>query len=449
MRRSTPFIFILSTLAPATAWASGYELRESSAHAMGTSYAGAAASNSDAGFLFYNPAALGGVDTWDSSFNVTGLILGSNGNFTGTTAAGTPGGNSNPSGFISNALVPAGDIRYRIDDQFAVGLSLSSPWGESTKYPATWAGRYYAMTTRLTSIDITPLISYQPIPEFTFAAGPQIQYLNAELSEAIDFGALGALNGFPGAVPGGSDGGVQVHGNSWATGYTLGAMWQMMPNLSLGASYRSTIHQSLHGTEDFTYDSAGIGATINALTGAFANGKGSASLPTPAVVMGGARWAFDDRWTALAGVEYTNWSSFKQLLVVPDNPLNPTGLTVLNWKNTWFGSLGGEYRYDEQWTARLGVAYDEAAAPSMTLEPRIPDADRYWLSGGVGYGWRPGTDINFAVSHIFTPHSTINQLATEPGNLGALRGSLMGVSNSDATLISLQIVMREPFSLRF
>ena len=448
MRRSALLLFAISALAPATAFASGFELRESSAHAQGTSYAGAAASNSDAGFLFYNPASLGGVETWDMSLNATGLILGSSANFTGTTAAGTPaGGRTNPTGFISNAFVPAGDVRYRINDQFAVGLSLSSPWGESTKYPAGWTGRYYAMTTRLTSIDITPLISYQPIPEFTFAAGPQIQYLNAELSEAIDFGTLGALNGIPGSVPGGADGMVQLHGNSWAAGYTLGAMWQLMPNLSLGASYRSTIHQTLQGSENFTYDGAGIGATINALTGAFANSRGSASVPTPAVVMGGARYALDDRWTALAGVEYTNWSSFKQLVVTSDNPLNPTGLTVLNWKNTWFGSLGGEYRYDDQWTLRLGGAYDEAAAPSEFVEPRIPDANRYWVSGGFGYNWRPGTDVNFAVSHLFTPHSTVNQSGLAPGNLGALRGSLYGVSNSDATLISLQIVMREPFTL--
>ncbi len=391
MRRPAAIICILSAFVPATAFASGFELREASAHAMGTSYAGAAASNSDAGFLFYNPASLGGVETWDTSLNLTGLILGSSGNFTGATAAGTPaGGQMNPSGFISNAPVPAGDVRYRINDQIAVGVSLSSPWGESTKYPGTWTGRYYAMTTRLTSIDITPLISYQPVPEFTFAAGPQIQYLNAELTEAIDFGTLGALNGFPGAVPGGSDGAAQLHGNSWAAGYVLGAMWQAMPNLSLGVSYRSTIHQTLQGSEDFTFDAAGIGATINALTGAFANGGGKASVPTPAVVMSGARWAIDDRWTALAGVEYTNWSSFKQLVTVSDNPLNPTGLTVLNWKNTWFGSIGGEYRYDDQWTMRMGGAYDEAAAPSDTVEPRIPDANRYWLSGGVGYKWRPG-----------------------------------------------------------
>jgi long-chain fatty acid transport protein len=444
MHRSTLLILIASALVPATAWASGFELRESSAHAMGTAYAGAAASNDDAGFLFYNPAALGGVEEFDGSLNITGLILGSSGNFTGTTAAGTSaGGISNPSGFISNALVPAGDVRFRLSNQLVVGLSLSSPWGESTKYPFNWAGRYYAVTTRLTSIDITPLIAYQPVPEFTFAAGPVVQYLNAELTEAIDFGTLGALGGIPGAVPGGNDGYVQVHGNSWAAGYTLGALWQVVPQLSLGASYRSTIHQTLQGSEDFTYDATGVGATINALTGAFTNSNGHAFLPTPASVTGGARWNIDDRFTALAGVEYTNWSSFHQLLIASNNPFNPSSLTVLNWKNTWFGSFGGEYRYSDRWRFRLGGAYDEAAAPSAHVEPRIPDADRYWVSGGAGYTWMEGLDVNFAVAHLFTPHSTINQNVFQPGN--AVRGSLFGVSSSDATLISAQLVVSAPF----
>ena len=446
MRPSKFLILISSALVPATVWASGFELRESSAHAMGTAYAGAAASNDDAGFLFYNPASLGGVEKWDGSFNATGLILGSSGTFVGTTAAGTPaGGLTNPSGFISNAFVPAGDVRFRLNEQLALGLSLSSPWGESTKYPFDWTGRYYAATTRLRSVDIAPIISYQPVPEFTIAAGPVIQYLNAELSEAIDFGTLGFFDGIPGAVPGGNDGFVQLHGDSWAAGYTIGGLWQVVPEFSLGLSYRSAIHQTPSGAEDFTYDTTGVGATINALTGAFTDSKGSADLQTPATVTGGARWTIDDRFTALADVEYTDWSALRRLFIVPSNPFNPRSLTEFNWKDTWFGSLGGEYRYDDRWKFRLGTAYDKAAVPSATVEPRIPDANRYWVSGGAGYRWSEAIDVNFSVAHLFTPHSSLNQVVTQPGN--APRGSLSGVSNTNATLISLQLVVRSPFTL--
>ncbi len=151
-----------------------------------------------------------------------------------------------------------------------------------------------------------------------------------------------------------------------------------------------------------------------------------------------AAWEIDPQWTLLASAEYTNWSALRQLFVQPDDPANPQSLTALNWKDTWFGALGVAYRVDERWTLRAGTAFDEAAAPRQTLEPRIPDADRYWISGGFGYRWNERADVNFAVSHLFTPRSFIDQTIAQPGN--AVRGSLQGSSESDATLISAQLV---------
>ncbi len=424
-----------------SAFAAAFELREFSAGAMGSAYAGAAANDQDPGSLFYNPATLGGVSDWDASLDATGLLLNSGGHFTGTTAFGTStGGTAGPHAFIGDALVPAIALRYRLTDRWAVGLTLSTPFGESTDYPATWTGRYYAQNTDLVVYNATPMISYQLLPELTLAAGAQVQYVRSFLTEAVDFGTIGAVSGIPGAAPGADDGRAVLHGHGWGAGYVLGALWQPLPPLSLGLSYHSGIPQGLKGTETFAYDTAGIGATINALTGAFANSQGKADVPTPATLTGGARWRVADRWTALAGVEYTNWSSFRQLLIRSSNPANPADLTVTNWKNTWFGSLGLEYRPDDTWTWRLGTAYDEAAVPAATVTPRIPDANRYWLSGGLGYRWNGATELNFAVSHLFAPHSTIAQSDAGPGN--TFRGSLTGVSNTNATLIGAQIVLQ-------
>ncbi|MEJ0043305.1 MAG: outer membrane protein transport protein [Rhizomicrobium sp.] len=194
------------------------------------------------------------------------------------------------------------------------------------------------------------------------------------------------------------------------------------------------------GRSSSPFDSAGIGATLHTLSGAFANSGGKVDLPTPAVVNVGARWAVSDQWSALGTVEYTNWSSLRQLLVVSDNPLNSPSLTRLNWKDTWFGSLGAEYRPDETWTLRGGIAYDEAAAPPSTLEPRIPDADRYWVSAGVGYRWDDNTDVNVSASHLLSPHSHVDQTLADPAN--AARGSLDGTTDSQATLVGLQLVLR-------
>jgi hypothetical protein len=47
--------------------------------------------------------------------------------------------------------------------------------------------------------------------------------------------------------------------------------------------------------------------------------------------------------------------------------------------------------------------------------------------------------VNVALTHLFAPHSTINQTIDGPGN--SARGALMGTSSSNATLIGAQLVL--------
>src|ERR1700761_2410469 len=173
-----PLVVLAQTVGISAASAAAFELREFSATAMGTAYAGAAANASDPGSLFYNPATLSGVETWDTSLNGAGILINSKANVAGTTIAGTPtGGNGQPKNFIGNAFLPATALRYRINDQWAVGVTATVPFGEVTHYPASWAGRYYAQTTTLTDYNVTPMVSYQPTPTLTLAGGLQLDYV--------------------------------------------------------------------------------------------------------------------------------------------------------------------------------------------------------------------------------------------------------------------------------
>jgi len=205
MRRQ---ILVLFFLLPATsALAAGFGLREQSTEAMGEAYAGSTATGSDAGFLSYNPAAAGATQGGDFALSAVSIMPGSSANYTtALTAAGTQtGGNAAPKDFIRNAIIPDIAIRQRLDDRWSVGLSVSVPWGLSTKYPAGWAGRYYAMGSKLQAINITPVVAYDVLPGFTVAGGVQAQYTTGTLSSAVDIGTLGALSGLPGSVPGGME----------------------------------------------------------------------------------------------------------------------------------------------------------------------------------------------------------------------------------------------------
>src|SRR3569832_1384246 len=249
MPRSSVALSILFTLAAAPAVAAGYGLKEHSADAMAAAYAGAAATDSDAGYLAYNPAAVAGVRDTDFTVSAVAIFSGSRGHYTtALTSAGNPtGGGVQPSGYISGALVPAFALRHRLTEHWAVGLVIGAPWGLRTDYPAGWAGRYYGMKSALLTGDATPMISWQPTSRIALGAGVQIEYAQSTLTTAIDTGTLGAVNGIPGSIPGAQDSFARLSGKNWAFGFTAGAIVRLTDDLTVGAAYRSAGKHDLAG----------------------------------------------------------------------------------------------------------------------------------------------------------------------------------------------------------
>jgi long-chain fatty acid transport protein len=322
-----------------------------------------------------------------------------------------------------------------------VGLVVSAPWGLITGYPADWAGRYYARNTKLLTINATPTVSFEVTPQIALGVGVQIEYAEAKLGDVLDIGTVGALFGIPGAVPGHDDGFANLKGEDWAYGFTLGALARPTPNLTLGLSYRSEIKHTFEAPLDFTLDSAGVGAFIRAATGVFRDTTAKADVPMPDVVSFGIRDTFLDHWTGLAEVDWTNWSLVHQLRIVAANPVQPPDITMFNWHDAWFGSLGVEYQYDDFWTFRAGTAYDESPVDNATREPRVPDASRIWLAAGASYHWNDATDVRVSFAHLFVLSGNVAHFSTQPGN--TFRGVLIGSMNSYVNVIGVQFVYRD------
>src|SRR5215831_18506871 len=107
MRGRSFSIIVLFTLVASPAVAAGSSLREASADAMATAYAGSAANSSDPTYLAYNPAALAGVVDFDLALSAISMLPGSHGTYAAaTTSAGNPtGGDPRPSGYIKGATI--------------------------------------------------------------------------------------------------------------------------------------------------------------------------------------------------------------------------------------------------------------------------------------------------------------------------------------------------------
>lgn len=436
MRRTAALCFFTSILLTGSALASGYGLRDVSASTLGVSYAGDAANGSHASTLSFNPALAADVDTFDFAISNVGLLPKTDGTFTATTSAGTPvSGPNHPSDIVNTALIPSVAVRYRVTPQIALGMTMTVPWGMITDYDSS-VTRYYATMSDVKSVNFSPVVAWQPIPELSIGAGLQVQYIKGRLAKAIDLGTIGYVNHIPGALPGAFDGSVELRAQDWSTGWSVGFEWKPRPDLSIGVSYKSKIENSLKGNEYFTLDSAGIGATLKAVTGAFVNGPATAQFNNPDILTFGARWKINEQWTVMAGGDWTGWSAFDTLTAHSLNPHQPDDVTVMNWQDSWFGSIGAEYKPSEDWTLRIGTAYDQTPTTSGYRTPGIPDGGRYWISGGVGYRLTQNIDMDLSIAHLIAEKGNIDLKASQTGN--TLRGNLNGSVNMEVTLIGAE-----------
>ncbi|MBR0643207.1 OmpP1/FadL family transporter [Plastoroseomonas hellenica] len=416
------------------AQASGYFLREQSAVGQGASFAGVTARGDDPSMIFFNPAAMAwlpgnqlaivgsGIFPQAEADRMTGrraTLLG------GSVISGGPGGDA-----ISDAFVPATYATVALGDQWHIGLGITSPFGLITKYGPDFVGRYHAQTTSLRTINITPAVSWRPTETFSIGAGLQIQYADARLSSAVDFG--GVLAGRGAAVlPGSRDGRSTLTGDDTAIGWQIGAQWRPLPGTMLGLSFRSAIFHELEGDAKFEGVPAPLATT-------FRDTGGRARLTTPESLAFGVTQAIGDRFTLLAGAEWTNWSRFRTLTVQFENGL-PNNVTEERWRDTVFLSIGGEYRATDTVTLRAGFAWDQTPVRDTTRTPRIPDSNRYWLSAGLSWAVTPSITVSAAYTHIFGSAADVDLAAGGPTSPDFLRGSLNGSYSASVDILSAQL----------
>ena len=121
------------------------------------------------------------------------------------------------------------------------------------------------------------------------------------------------------------------------------------------------------------------------------------------------------------------------------NPSQPDNVQAYDWKDTMLVAGGITYVPAPGWTLRTGIAVDESPTRDTTRDPRIPDATRTWLSFGVAHDLTEHTSIELGYSRLSFPKEPIALSSSTPGN--DVRGNLVGQTDADADMISIQFVM--------
>ena len=368
-----------------SAAASGFALIEQSASGMGNAFAGGAASAEDASTIFFNPAGMSRISGKQIAVAVHGIKPSAK----FTSSAGVPSGGD--AGGL--ALVPNGYFVMELQPELKFGLGINAPFGLQTEYDANWAGKHQAIKSKIETINVNPSLSYQVNDALSVGGGLDYQHISGELSQN----------------QGGVIGTAVIKGTDSAWGYNLGALYNVDATTRVGVAYRSAMSYTLSGTVTTSLP--------------FANGPVTLDVKLPDSFSVSAFHQYNDKWDVMADVTFTGWSSFKQVKIV-----DASGATISNtpenWKDTVRVALGLTHHYNEQWSARTGLAYDQAPVPDAYRTARIPDNNRTWLAFGGQYKPAKESAIDFGYAHLFVSDSTINATNPAPALTGTYKNSV-------------------------
>jgi len=410
-----------------------FKLKEQSAAGQGRSFAGSISEAGDASVIANNPAAMelleGRTVQADAALvNYSAKFSGS-----GLDALGRPlsGGNGGDAG--QTAAVPSLYFHTPVSERVHLGLSVTAPFGFKTEYDDGWIGRYQGVKTSLQVIDAGASASYKVNETLSLGLSVYAERLEVKLRNGVDFGAQLAASRVPGFLPTSADGYLDVNGSNTEFGYTLGALIRPADGTRIGLAYRSEVKHKATGAEvSFTIPPAANAVLGVAAPNTFVNTTASTELTMPASWTLSISQRVSDRWTVMADFSKTYWSKFNQVVLDFDSSL-PNQTLNFGYRNADFYSVGADYKLNDRWTLRGGLAYDQTPVTDAVRDVRVPDVSRRWLSFGAT--WRADKQLSYSVglTHLFIKDSSVNLTSS---SRSTLQGTY-GVS-SDIVAVSAQ-----------
>ena len=394
-------------------YAAGYSLLEQGASGLGTAFAGGAAAAEDASSIYANPAGMRYLPDRQLVTTLHAIRVSSRFDDRGSTpAAGRPLGNE---GGDAGGYVGVPNLYYsqRVRPELTLGIAINAPYGLKTDYDTPWIGRYQAVKSQIATLNINPAFAYKLNDRLSLGFGVSVMRMDAELSQAINFGAAG-------------DGFARLKGDDWGYGYNLGAIWQATANTRIGLAYRSRVRQHIKGDVEFSRPPlvpAALAPDGNIQTLLTIPENASVSLFQQAT----------DRLALMADVTWTGWHRLRDLTVE-----RPSGGVLVyvpeHWHDTMRYAIGASYQVNPSWKLRGGLAYDQEAIKDRFRTASIPGDDRTWLTAGASYRLSERNTIDIAYAHLSVKPTSIDN------DQGLVSARLRGAYHNKIDVLSLQYI---------
>ncbi|ENM3824691.1 outer membrane protein transport protein [Vibrio cholerae] len=403
--------------------AAGFQLAEYSATGLGRAYAGEAAMADNASAQWRNPAMLTYLE--GTQVSAGAIYVNPNVDVEGTVNHAQLGkSHASSKDFAHDAVIPNFYLSHQLNEQVALGFALGTNYGMETDLGTEFAASHFGNQASVISKEANLNIAYQILPQLSIGGG--VRYVMGE----GHFGATApaknlirhpVTNNVMTLPKGTTLKYMEGEDNSW--GWQVGSAWQINQDHRLGFAYKSEVVMDFEGhAEGVSY-------------GSYKPGMMSVTLPATAELA--SFHQLNDQWAIHASINWTDWSSFKELTAV--FPEKSDLIKSENWEDNYRFALGTTYQYDAKLTLRAGVAYDTSAVDDKNRTATIPETDRTWVSVGGSYIATPQLTLDAGFTYIFAKDATINEPRdASDQTAAAIGGAFTGNVSGNVWLIGVQ-----------
>ncbi|MCP4980502.1 MAG: transporter [Gammaproteobacteria bacterium] len=354
--------------------AGGYRVALQGQKALAMGHTGVAMSES-AESIFFNPGA---ITQLEAEVDFTGgitLLEGSTEYLNEDTLVHEE--TDNPLGTPIN-----GYFTQKLSPEMSWGIGIYTPFGNKVKWPTDWQGSHLVNEIELAAVYIQPTIAYQLNEKTSVGFGPNLVLGSVNFNRNLSTSLVDAD---------GNRSNVTIDAkNVTAWGYNLGVLHKLSGKISLGFSYRSeVVVEARDGDAEFD-------DIPTALQGTFADGDFDADLPLPAELTLGIAYRYSDRLTLAFDFNRTFWDTYDELVIEFDNGLDPS-VNPRNYEDSSIFRFGAQYRFNDKWTLRGGIYFDESPVPDGAFAPETPRNDAIGYTAGATYRYSKNLEMDVSL----------------------------------------------------
>lgn len=403
--------------------AAGFQLAEYSATGLGRAYAGEAAMADNASAQWRNPAMLTYLE--GTQVSAGAIYVNPNVDVEGTVNHAQLGKtHASSNDFAHDAVIPNFYLSHQLNEQMALGFALGTNYGMETDLGTEFAASHFGNQASVISKEANLNIAYQILPQLSIGGG--VRYVMGEghfgaTTPAKNLIRHPVTNNVMTLPKGTTLKYMEGEDNSW--GWQVGSAWQINQDHRVGFAYKSEVVMDFEGhAEGVSY-------------GSYKPGMMSVTLPATAELA--SFHQLNDQWAIHASINWTDWSSFKELTAV--FPEKSDLIKSENWEDNYRFALGTTYQYDAKLALRAGVAYDTSAVDDKNRTATIPETDRTWVSVGGSYVATPQLTLDAGFTYIFAKDATINEPRdASDQTAAAIGGAFTGNVSGNVWLIGVQ-----------